>query len=53
MVWSDGFKHYISMIQIIRIINSHDHVSMIPVISMIHNYFDFRQWSLMAESVPL
>ena len=49
LVWSDGFNPEIGMIQILRIINSHDHVSMISVISMINDYFDFRQWSSMVD----
>ena len=36
------------MIQVFRINNSHDHMSMISAISMNHDFFDFRPWSLMA-----
>ena len=48
MVWSGGYDPEIYMIQVFRIINSHDHVSMISAISMIHDFFDFCPWSLMA-----
>ena len=53
IVWSGGFDPEISMIQFLRNINSHDHVSIISAISMIRDFYDFRPWSLNAEEIPL
>ena len=49
MAWSGGYDPEYYMIQVFRIINSHDNVSMISAIAMIHDFLDFRPWSLMAS----